>query len=83
MRDTWRFEATGVDGQCRVFGVNIFDCEWEATGERVLVRDPLYGQDHVFCVYRAQIGGEKRRFAAGEFSNCVWGFYTEPASGPI
>ena len=29
----------------------------------------------IFPVERTDIDGVTRRFAAGEFSNCVWGFY--------
>lgn len=40
------------------------------------VLDPLYKQPHKMWVYRVLIGEEEHEFAAGEFSNCVWGFYT-------
>lgn len=82
MGERWRFETSGPDGQCTVFGVNIFDFQWERTGRRALVRDPLYGQEFKFTVYQVMIGGERHRFAAGEFSNCVWGFYTEEEEAP-
>ena len=39
--------------------------------------DPHYGLEKVFHVYEAEIDGQILRFAAGEFSNCVWGFYLE------
>ena len=29
---TWQHEVTGVDGNTTLFGVNIFDYEWESTG---------------------------------------------------
>ena len=34
-------------------------------------------QDHTFEVWQVEIDGQIHRFAAGEFSNCVWGFYLE------
>ena len=73
----WKFETVGPDGQCKLFGVNIFDYDWQPTGRRVKVQDPLYHQDHTFEVWQVEINGQIRRFAAGEFSNCVWGFYLE------
>ena len=53
----WEYEIFGPDGQCKLFGVNIFD--------------------HTFEVWQVEIDGQVCRFAAGEFSNCVWGFYLE------
>lgn len=72
---TWQHEITGVDGNTTLFGVNIFDYDWNDTGEKVKVKDPLYGQEYSFPIYKVFIKGRKRTFAAGEFSNCVWGFY--------
>src|SRR5699024_10400419 len=37
---TWEYETFGPDGQCRLFGVNIFDYDWQTTGKRVKVQDP-------------------------------------------
>lgn len=45
-------------------------------GQRVKVRDP-YGQEHKFTVYTVTINGQEYQFAAGELSNCVWGFFLE------
>ena len=67
----WKYETFGPDGQCRLFGVNIFDYNWQTTGRRVKVQDPIYHQEHTFEVWQAEIGGQRHRFAAGEFSNCV------------
>ena len=60
---TWKFETSGFDGQCTLFGVNIFQYRWRDCRETAAVIDPHYGTEKVF--------------AAGEFSNCVWGFYLE------
>ena len=73
----WEYETFGPDGQCKLFGVNIFDYDWQTTGKRVKVKDPIYHQDHTFEVWQVEIDGQIHRFAAGEFSNCVWGFYLE------
>ncbi len=72
---TWQHEVTGIDGNTILFGVNIFDYQWKPAGQRVKVRDPLYNQEYEFPVYTAVINGEEHEFAAGEFSNCVWGFF--------
>lgn len=74
---TWQHEITGFDGNTLLFGVNIFDYEWINTGERVDVVDPLYGQKYKFPVYKVFIKGNEYEFAAGEFSNCVFGFYIQ------
>ena len=74
---TWKFETAGPDGQCKLFGVNIFDYDWHNCHEAARVIDPPYGLEKVFHVYEAEIDGQIRRFAAGEFSNGVWGFYLE------
>ncbi len=73
----WKFETSGVDGQCKLFGVNIFDYAWQRTKKSIHIKDPLYGETHIFQIYCAEIGGKMQYFAAGEFSNGVWGFYTQ------
>ena len=73
----WQFKISGIDGNTELFGVNIFKYNWKSTGERVEVTDPLYGRSHLLYVYTVKIHKEEYKFAAGEFSNCVWGFYVE------
>ena len=72
---TWQLEITGYDGNVTLFGVNIFGYEWQNTCKFVKVRDPLYGQEYKFPIYTVIINGREQEFVAGEFSNCVWGFY--------
>lgn len=72
---TWHHETTGTEGNVTLFGVNIFDYEWNVTHRYVIVRHPLFHQEHKFEIYTVNIDGEEKEFAAGEFSNCVWGFY--------
>ena len=74
---TWQHEITGLDGNTILFGVNIFEFEWMKTGEKVVVKDPLYGQKYIFPVYKVNIQDDEYAFAAGEFSNSVFGFYIE------
>ena len=66
----WEYETFNPDGQCKLFGVNIFDYDWKNTGKRVKIQDPVYHQEHTFEVWQVEIDGQIHRFAAGEFSNC-------------
>lgn len=72
---TWQYEKAGFDGNAILFGVNIFDYQWYKTEQKAEVRDPRYGQEYRFPVYTVNIKGKDYEFAAGEFSNCVWGFF--------
>ena len=78
----WKYETFGPDGQCKLFGVNIFDYDWKTTGKRVKVQDPIYHQDHTFEVWQVEIDGQLHRFAAGEFSNCVSPAWPEAENEP-
>ena len=49
--------------------------EQKSTNEVVKVNDPLYGQEYQFDIYTVIINGQEQKFVAGEFNNCVWGFY--------
>lgn len=71
----WQFITSGIDGHCELFGVNIFEYHWHNTGERIEVEDPHYKQKHLFIVWEVLIDEEIYTFAAGEFSNMIWGFY--------
>ena len=73
----WNHEITGVDGNVFLFGVNIFEYEWIRTGEKVEIVEPIYNQKYIFPVYKVYIRGQEYEFAASEFSNCIWGFYTQ------
>ena len=71
----WKFlKATGE--KCELFGAaNIFNCKWQNTGKRAAVIDPIYGDEKIFNIYETTVEGITHIFAAGEFSNGVWGFY--------
>ena len=77
LKKSWKHKITGPDGNCKLFGLNIFDYDWNDTGEKATVSDPQYHQTYNFNIYTVDIEGISKRFAAGEFSNCVWGFYLE------
>ena len=74
-KKVWKHKKTCADGNCNLFGVNIFDFEWTDTGELATVTDPIYHQEYNFNIFTVEIKGKTKRFAAGEYSNCVWGFY--------
>lgn len=71
----WQHIITGTEGNAILFGVNIFDYEWKDTGKRASVKDPLYGQEFMFPIYRVKINNVEYEFACGEFSNAVYGFF--------
>ncbi len=74
----WTFLASGTELQpVRIDGVNVWDHEWHRTGRKADVADPRYGQRFTFDVWSIPAGKKSVRFAAGEFSNGMWGFYTE------
>ena len=59
-------------------GVDVWQNKWtHDVLEKVAVTDPRYGQTHHFTTWEIAVQGKKIRFAAGEFSNCVWGFYQQ------
>ncbi|MBO4474160.1 MAG: ribosomal protein L7/L12 [Clostridiales bacterium] len=72
----WKFVTSGIEGNADVFGVNIFDYEWESTGETAEVTDPSFNQKYHFPIYRVKINGKIREFASGELSPLVYGFFT-------
>ena len=78
MQTCWKHIKTIFDGdKYEINGLNIWDYNWERTGETIIVKDPLYGQTYSMKVYEIHRGTIKVKFAAGEFSNCVWGIYQE------
>ncbi|HEX8323534.1 MAG TPA: hypothetical protein VF595_06425 [Tepidisphaeraceae bacterium] len=82
-QQTWTH--IGVSFGCQPFlvnGLNVWSLDWR-TGdahEKASVLDPVYGRPFEFNVYRFATGNRETVFAAGEFSNNVWGFYV-PANG--
>ena len=73
---TWRFVASSLDGQSLLLdGLDVWKYKWLETGERVTVTDPKYHQEFCFSVFEIQVEARTLRFAGGEYSNCIWGFY--------
>jgi len=78
MKAVWKFEKTVNDGEeFRIKGINIWDFKWEPTGEKIKIKDPLYGKFYSFEIYKIRNIDVDIFFAAGEFSNCVWGIYVQ------
>ena len=77
MPDGWCFVRTAIEGDgTQVVGANLWDADWMPTHDRITVAHPQHSsQRHVMCTY--EIAGTDPRvpFAAGEFSNGVWGVY--------
>jgi hypothetical protein len=73
----WRFVSMVLDGQATdVAGVNPWDVEWTPTHRRVTVAHPRHpSQRHTMFTYEVAGTTPTIVFAAGEFSNGVWGFF--------
>ena len=73
----WVFVGVCMDGgPFAIGGIDVWATDWHRQpGQFAAVRDPAYGQPFRFAVYRVRHGRRSVGFAAGEFSNCVWGFF--------
>jgi hypothetical protein len=73
----WKFVGVVPEGQeLKIDGVNVWSQEWTSVkGDVAEVIDPSYHQPFTFNVYAIKNGESDIKFAAGEFSNMVWGFY--------
>ena len=77
----WRPIHVGLEGDgFSIEGVNPWKQAWRSRGaEPLVVPHPSYPEErHKAWVYEIESAGKLVRFAAGELSNGVWGFY-----GPI
>lgn len=76
MSENWKHIKTIIDSEpFEINGFNIWDFNWKETGQSIKIKDPNYGKDYVFEIFEISNNKETVRFAAGEFSNCVWGIY--------
>ena len=72
----WEFFGAAPDGQSfQIGGLDVWKHKWRDTKEWAHVQDPRYHQDFTFHVYEIGSSDAAVTFAAGEFSNCMWGFY--------
>jgi len=67
------FESDGV----QILGLEVWKHCWRQVGEPPPnLPHPSYpNQAHPFYIYEVAEGDRRVRFAAGELSNGVWGFY--------
>lgn len=72
-----KFVTSSSGISLNLFGVNLFDYNWNNTREKVEVCDPVYNQKHTFYKYTLTINNQIYTFASGEFSNGVFGVYLE------
>lgn len=78
METNWKFLTVVYENDdYLIHGLSFWSCLLKTTGERVSVKDPLYGQSHKMKIFEIEHEGTMTRYAAGEFSNCVWGLYEE------
>jgi hypothetical protein len=76
--DNWKFIGSAIEGQLfRINGINIWDYKWTSSEIKVNFLDPIYEQQFSFNIYEIESNGMKIKFAAGEFSNLIYGFYQE------
>jgi hypothetical protein len=75
--EEWRIFGVCVEGAgpFPIDEINVWEHEWTRTGEKAPVTDPKHGQRFLFDVWEIATQEKRIRFVAGEFSNCVWGFY--------
>lgn len=76
--ERWVYAGHSAQSSPFVMGkVGVWKHPWRRSDEPlVAVRDPfLCGQAFLFSVHVIEAGSGVVRFAAGEFSNGVWGFY--------
>lgn len=74
----WELRAVVPEGhRVAIAGVDPWQVEWEPMPVgSVVVVDPMYpAQRHAISVYKLSGVEPVAFFAAGEFSNAVWGFY--------
>lgn len=74
----WRFIGIGIEGTAvSLRGINPWQHKWKSCGtDKITVAHPSYPlETHTMFVFELDAHGSKVRFAAGEFSNGVWGFY--------
>ena len=74
----WRTVGVVLEGDPMwIGGLNVWDHKWNQLQAPALqLPHPHYpSQRHSMWVYEITAGGESVRFAAGELSANVWGFY--------
>ena len=80
--ERWVYAGHSAESHPFMIGkVNVRKRPWRRREEPpVPVKDPLYGQDLLFPICLIEAGSPAVRFAVGEFSNGVWGFFVPEGS---
>lgn len=73
----WKFVGSCTNDSFILEGIDIFKKQWVSTGKQIRVKDPLYKQSFEFTVWNVKTDEIEITFAAGEFSNGVFGIYIE------
>ena len=74
----WKFVSIGFEGnKVSLGGLNPWKLEWHSLeAPKITVAHPSYPQQrHPMWQYELRTESRVVRFAAGEFSNGVWGFF--------
>jgi hypothetical protein len=74
----WRDVHVGIEGDgLEIGGLEVWKHKWRSTNEPPLdLPHPSYrNQTHRYWIYEIGDSGHPVRFATGELSNGVWGFY--------
>jgi len=73
----WKLVSVVPERQkLKIQGVNVWSQKWNAVkNETAYVKDPSFNQPFTFQVYTMINDGVVIKFAVGEFSNAIWGFY--------
>ncbi|MDT4329940.1 hypothetical protein ACQE3E_03945 [Methylomonas sp. MED-D] len=74
----WKPVHVGVEGDgVSILGLKLWKFKWQSVGqEPIVVPHPSYLHErHQAWVYEVETSSKVVRFAAGELSNGVWGFY--------
>ena len=72
---SWEFIGISTGDIFIIDGVDIFKEEWESIDRTVNVLDPNYKQSFTFQIWKVKKKNKVITFAAGEFSNSVYGIY--------
>ncbi|MFK7790396.1 MAG: hypothetical protein AB8C95_13000 [Phycisphaeraceae bacterium] len=76
----WKSVGVVCEGQkIRVDGLNLWSHDWQRVDSpSISLPHPSYpNQLHAMNIYEIVVGDKRVRFATGELSANVWGFYSE------
>ena len=73
----WKlYKVSNDNDNLEIDGIKVWSEGWiRIEGTVAEVKDPKYKQDYIFQVFEIRKESKVIRFAAGEFSNTVWGIY--------